>query len=61
VDTQAVSATRNLCQSGTGRTKIMASSVFARRLEEMTDDRRKEIEQREFENYVLPKLEEIKV
>ena len=41
MDAQAISATRNLCQSGTGRTKIMASSVFARGLEEMTDDRRK--------------------
>ena len=53
MDAQAVSATRNLCQSGTGRTTIMASEVFT-----MTDERRKEIEQREFENYVLPKLEE---
>ena len=53
MDIAPLSATRNLCQSGTGRTKIMASEVFT-----MTDERRKEIEQREFENYVLPKLEE---
>ena len=51
MDAQAVSATRNLCQSGTGRTTIMANSVFARRLEEMMDDRRKEIEGRAILTY----------
>ena len=51
MDAQAVSATRNLCQSGTGRTKIMANSLFTRRLEEMTSERRKEIEGRAIRTY----------
>ena len=53
MDIAPLLATRNLCKSSAGRTTIMASEVFT-----MTDERRKEIEQREFENYVLPKLEE---
>jgi hypothetical protein len=51
VDAQAVSATRNLCKSSAGRTKIMANSLFTRRLEEMTDGCRKEIEGRAINTY----------